>query len=232
MTNTDTFGRLPDVLPVDPMRWAEAWLKDAIAAGLQDNPNAMTIATVGADHQPSARVVLCKEFVPDPGYVVFYTNYESRKAEELARNSKAAALFHWDAFGRQIRIEGIVSRSPTAESDEYFASRGWGSQLGAWGSDQSRAIDSREQLVAQIRQRGAKLGLSLADSTEELDNDEIPVISRPPYWGGFRLWAHAIELWISGSDRIHDRARWTRNLARDRADEVTATQWIGTRLQP
>ena len=232
MTDNETLDRLPDSLPDDPMHWADAWLKEATAAALQTNPNSMTIVSVDANEQPSARIVLCKDFVPDPGYLVFYTNYESRKARELTSNPKSAALFHWDAFGRQVRIEGTVVRSPEAESDRYFASRGWGSQLGAWGSDQSEAIDSKEQLVAQIRQRGTNLGLSLADGTQQLTNDTIPEISRPPHWGGFRLWANAIELWISGEDRIHDRARWTRDIVRSSEDRFATTPWSGTRLQP
>jgi pyridoxamine 5'-phosphate oxidase len=232
LTDNETLDRLPDSLPDDPMHWADAWLKEATAAALQTNPNSMTIVSVDANEQPSARLVLCKDFVPDPGYLVFYTNYQSRKARELTSNPKSAALFHWDAFGRQVRIEGTVVRSPEAESDRYFASRGWGSQLGAWGSDQSEAIDSKEQLVAQIRQRGANLGLSLADGTQQLTNGTIPGICRPPHWGGFRLWANAIELWISGEDRIHDRGRWTRDIVRSSEDRFTTTPWSGTRLQP
>jgi pyridoxamine 5'-phosphate oxidase len=192
----------------------------------------MTIVSVGDGDQPSARVVLCKKFVPDPGYLVFYTNYRSRKALEFAENPKAAALFHWDALGRQIRIEGVVAQSPEAESDEYFASRDWGSQLGAWGSDQSEQIASKEALVSQIRERGAALGLTLSDGTQEIVEKKIPHIARPPHWGGFRLWAHAIELWISGADRIHDRGRWTRNIVRASEGKFTTTPWSGNRLQP
>ena len=103
--------------------------------------------------QPSARVVLCKEFIAlIPGYLVFYTNYKSDKARQIASNDKVALLFHWDSFGRQVRIEGQAVLSPAEESDTYFASRDWGSQLGAWGSDQSSPLESRAALIAQVEQ--------------------------------------------------------------------------------
>ncbi len=224
--------RLPDELPSDPMHWADAWLKEAMAARNQPNPNSMTIASIGPDAQPTARVVLCKDFVPDPGYLVFYTNYRSQKSVELTANPSAAALMHWDILGRQIRIEGTVVRSPEEESDEYFATRDWGSQLGAWGSDQSASIESHEALVVQIRQRAADLGIELGTDTQTLSNQNVPHIPRPPHWGGFRLWANAIELWISGKSRIHDRARWQRDIVRSSAHTFSTTPWTGTRLQP
>ena len=224
--------RLPDELPSDPMHWADAWLKEAMAARNQPNPNSMTIASVGPDAQPTARVVLCKDFVPDPGYLVFYTNYRSQKSVELTANPSAAALMHWDILGRQIRIEGTVVRSPEEESDEYFATRDWGSQLGAWGSDQSASIESHEALVVQIRQRAADLGIELGTDTQTLSNQNVPHIPRPPHWGGFRLWANAIELWISGKSRIHDRARWQRDIVRSSAHTFSTTPWTGKRLQP
>ena len=224
--------RLPDDLPSDPMHWADAWLKEAIATKVQRNPNSMTIATVSPDSQPSARVVLCKDFLPDPGYLVFYTNYRSMKSMDLTTNPSAAALLHWDALGRQIRIEGKVVRSPDEESDAYFASRDWGSQLGAWGSDQSEPIASHAALVSQIRQRATDLGLALDAEAQILEDSNIPDIARPAHWGGFRLWATAIELWIEGKNRIHDRARWRRDVVRASAHTFSATPWAGTRLQP
>jgi pyridoxamine 5'-phosphate oxidase len=224
--------RLPDELPSDPMHWADAWLKEAVAAKVQRNPNSMTIASVGADSKPSSRVVLIKEFVPDPGYLVFYTNYRSKKSLELAANPNAAALMHWDPMGRQIRIEGTVVRTPEAESDDYFSTRDWGSQLGAWGSDQSETIESHEALVKQIGQRAVDLGLSLDPDTQMLSDDNIPHIPRPPHWGGFRLWATMIELWIEGKDRIHDRASWQRDIVRASEHTFSITPWVGTRLQP
>jgi pyridoxamine 5'-phosphate oxidase len=232
LTHKETLDRLPEKLPEDPMHWADGWLKEAIAGNAQRNPNAMTIVSVGDGGQPSARVVLCKQFVPEPGYVVFYTNYRSRKAQELERNAKAAALFHWDSMGRQIRIEGLVVRSPEDESDAYFASRDWGSQLGAWGSDQSEPIASKAELVEQIRKRGTSLGLTLGDGTQTLEQQSAPDIPRPAHWGGLRLWANRVELWIEGADRIHDRGLWTRDIVRSAAHQFTVTPWSGGRLQP
>jgi pyridoxamine 5'-phosphate oxidase len=229
--STNSTG-LPADLPDDPMHWADAWLKEATAAAVQRNPNSMTIVSVNAEGQPSARVVLCKHLVPDPGYLVFYTNYHSRKGAELNANPKAAALFHWDALGRQIRIEGIVVRSPAEESDAYFAGRDWGSQLGAWGSDQSEPVESKAALVSQIRRRGSKLGLSLDAGTEMLTDDNVPHIQRPPHWGGFRLWATDVELWLEGADRIHDRGKWSRDIIRASGEKFTTTPWTSTRLQP
>jgi pyridoxamine 5'-phosphate oxidase len=176
--------------------------------------------------------VLCKDFVPDPGYLVFYTNYNSEKALQIAENPQTAALFHWDALGRQIRIEGISIRSPDAESDAYFASRDWGSQLGAWGSDQSATIPSKQALVAQIKERAAALGISLDGDTQTLADGPVPHIDRPPHWGGFRLWATSVELWVEGKDRIHDRANWTRELVRTSEHLFSTTPWVGSRLQP
>ena len=122
---------LPDPLPVDPMPLAAAWLRDATDGNIQRNPNSMALATTDAGGRPSVRVVLCKEIVIEPGYLVFYTNYESRKGRELAAKPWAAVVFHWDAMGRQLRVEGPVVRSPASESDDYFASRPWQSRLAA-----------------------------------------------------------------------------------------------------
>ena len=218
---------LPDELPGNPMHWAETWLRAATDDRVQRNPNAMTLATVGDDGKPSARVVLCKSFVADRGYVVLYTNYESRKCAELDVNPHVSLVFHWDSIGRQIRIEGIAVRSPAAESDAYFATRDHGSQLGAWGSDQSRTLSSRAALRQQLADRGAEL---------ERARQGADGLRRLPHWGGIRVWATAIELWIEGKDRVHDRARWTRELhpgSEENADDAfAATAWTGTRLQP
>ncbi len=227
-----TANRLPDELPADPMHWADAWIKEATAGTVQRNPTSMTLVTVDTFSAPSARVVLCKEFVPDPGYLVFHTNYNSRKVKELDQCANVAAVFHWDALGRQIRIEGQAVRSPESESDAYFKTREWGSQLSAWGSDQSDELESREALRQQLRERAAGLGLSVADDLQSLASAEQPNIERPPHWGGIRIWASAIELWIEGSDRIHDRGAWKRELSRASEYEFNATPWIGRRLQP
>ncbi len=222
---------LPLELPGNPMLVAESWLGEAMDQALQRNPNAMTLATVGSEGQPSGRVVLCKAFVADPGYLVFYTNYRSRKVRELADHPQVAAVFHWDSLGRQVRIEGIAVQSPAAESDAYFTTRPWGSQLGAWGSDQSAPVESRDALIAQVKERAAELGLQLDGDTQTLAA-AAPPIPRPPHWGGIRIWVSAIELWIEGPDRIHDRACWQRTLSRQDEHSFSATPWVGTRLQP
>ena len=232
MSKPKTVDRLPDELPTDPMHWADAWIKEATTSEVQRNPTSMTLVTVDAASCPSARVVLCKEFVPDPGYLVFHTNYNSKKVKELDQCSNVAAVFHWDALGRQIRIEGQAVRSSAAESDAYFKTREWSSQLGAWGSDQSEELESREALMQQLRERAAGLGLSVTDDLQSLKDSEQPMINRPPHWGGVRVWASAIELWIEGRDRIHDRGAWRRELSRASEYEFNVTPWIGRRLQP
>jgi len=214
------------------MDWAKAWLDKAVQKKVQRNPNSMTVVTVSEDGQPSARVVLCKEFIANPGYVVFYTNYKSDKARQIARNDKVALLFHWDSFGRQVRIEGQAVLSPVEESDTYFASRDWGSQLGAWGSDQSAPLESRAALIAQVGRRAVRLGVDAAKNLKSIAIADQPVIQRPPHWGGIRVWANRIELWIEGSDRIHDRARWDRSLVANEDDTFMVGEWTGTRLQP
>jgi pyridoxamine 5'-phosphate oxidase len=230
MTGTDASfltadGLLPTPLPADPMPVAAAWLAEATERALQPNPNALVITTVGRESQPAARVVLCKDFVADPGYLVFYTNYQSRKAREIAANSRVGALFHWDGLGRQVRIEGIAVRSPAEESDAYFASRPRGSQLGAWASDQSEPVASREVLLEQLHGRAAELGVTVPP-------EEAAEISRPPHWGGYRLWALRVELWTEGASRIHDRALWERRLTRDSEHSFETGAWQCTRLQP
>ena len=192
----------------------------------------MTLVTVSDSDQPSARVVLCKDFVADPGYVVFYTNYKSQKVADIQTQPKVAATFHWDALGRQIRLEGIAVNSPEKESDDYFATRDWGSQLGAWGSDQSAPLESRQALRDQVFDRARTLGVDVKDDLQSLNDDQVPAISRPPHWGGIRIWPTRIELWVEGADRIHDRAVWSRTLHPSGNYDFKAGPWVGTRLQP
>ncbi len=232
MSDPCTATRLPTVLPTDPMDWAKAWLDQAVTDKVQRNPNSMTVITVNEDAQPSGRVVLCKDFVADPGYVVFYTNYNSDKVQHLSGNDKVALIFHWDMFGRQVRLEGQAVRSPAAESDAYFASRDWGSQLGAWGSDQSAPLESRAAMLAQLSRRALKLGIGVARNLKSIAVEDRPVIARPAHWGGIRVWVHRIELWIEGTDRIHERARWDREIVRRDDDTFDVGTWAGTRLQP
>lgn len=215
--------RLPDELPADPMPMAKAWLDKAMGDRIQPNPNAVYIATVGADGQPSLRAVLCKELVPDPGYAIFYTNLEGRKAKEIAQNPRVALLLHWDDWDRQVRIEGRAVQCPPEESDRYFATRSVASRIGAWSSAQSRPIESRAALMARVTQTMLKLGVAIDDP-----NAEVP---RPDNWGGFRVWAEHVELWVGQQSRVHDRARWSRELTAT-ADGFDCGAWSATRLQP
>ena len=205
------------------------WLDHAWAVRPQPNPHAVVLATVAQNGQPSARLVLCKEINVELGYCVFYTNYRSRKAIELARNDRASMVFFWDGLHRQIRIEGRVTKSPAEESDMYFATRDWDKQLSAWCSDQSAPIDSRsamhEKVIATARH------LKLVDERGQFPNREpSEPIPRPPYWGGYRLWAGAVELWTEGEGRVHDRGYWQRNLGEIPGGHHGS--WRATRLQP
>jgi pyridoxamine 5'-phosphate oxidase len=209
---------LGNPLPAEPLMLASEWLAEAWRRRLQPNPNAMTLATSTLEGWPTARIVLCKDVVGVPGYVVFYTNFQSRKGLELAANPRAAAVMHWDHMRRQVRIEGLVETAPAADSDAYFASRARGSRIGAWASAQSKPVASREELLAAVR-----------EATERFGTGEVP---RPSFWGGYRLWADAVELWVEGDARIHDRARWTRSLQRAADGSMRPGPWSVTRLQP
>lgn len=215
---------LPEPLPDDPLPLAAAWYRHALETRVQPNPDAMVLATVDGAGRPSARVVLCKQFAPDAGYLVFFTNYGSRKAAELDGQRHAAAVFHWDALRRQVRIEGSVERSPAAESDSYFASRSWRSRIGAWASRQSRPVGTRAALLARVGTTAERFGVSLTDGRLTARDDAEPGVPRPDYWGGYRLMIERIELWAEGADRIHDRGCWTR--------ATPAGQWRNTRLEP
>jgi pyridoxamine 5'-phosphate oxidase len=226
---------LPDPLPAEPLHVVNRWLAESWQLRQQPNPNSMVIATVGPDGQPSARVVLCKEIVPQPGYLVFFTNYLSRKGQQITQNPRAAAVMHWDALHRQVRIEGPVVKAPEADSDAYFASRPWQSRLGAWASAQSEPIGSRKELQAAVAKAAQRFGTPAPDSASSLTDADI-VVPRPPHWGGFHLWADSVELWVEGEARIHDRARWTRTLSEAAYGQMDGYMntgpWTSTRLQP
>lgn len=191
----------------------------------------MTLATVDNSSRPSARVVLIKDLSREEGYLTFYSHYESRKAAELAANSNAAGVLHWDKLGRQIRFEGCVVRSPEDESDAYFATRPTESQLNAWVSEQSRPLadTSLLELRRLEKSREFSLGAKGKDNDETSERIELP---RPDFWGGFRFWFSAVELWQEGEDRYHDRLRYERTLSPDTDDTFAAGNWSWQRLQP
>jgi len=222
---------LPDPLPQNPLALASQWLTEAWAAKSQPNPNAMVLATAGPEGRPSARVVLCKEIAPGPGYVVFYTNYLSAKGKQLKDNPRAAAVLHWDALHRQVRLEGTVAFAPAKDSDAYFASRSWPKRIAAWSSSQSEPVASRAALLQQLADTAARFGTPVPGS-EQASAAEDHDVPRPPHWGGYRLWADLVELWVEGDARVHDRARWVRTLARESDGSFRAGAWSATRLQP
>ncbi len=208
---------LPEPLPGEPLTLVTAWLAEATRRAEQPNPNAMVLATSDRAGRPSARVVLCKEIDAVGGSVRFVSNYLSRKGRELAANPRAALLFHWDHLHRQVRMEGIVEQALAADSDSYFASRARDSQLGAHASQQSEPIESAAALQAQL------------DAVRARYPGNVP---RPPHWGGYVFWIESVELWVAGSARLHDRARWMRELSLTASARPVAGPWHATRLQP
>ena len=150
--------------PAEPLAVLERWLAEARNHRVQPNPNAMVLATCDAEGRPSARVMLCKGVAVEPGYLSFYGNYRSRKGLELAANGRAAAVFHWDAQHRQVRIEGPVVTAPPADSDGYFASRPWQSRIGAWASAQSEPAESRQALERALAEAAERFGAPMPDS--------------------------------------------------------------------
>jgi pyridoxamine 5'-phosphate oxidase len=199
---------LPRPAPDDPLPLTRRWLDDA-ASSIPINPWAMALATASADGVPAVRFVLLKSLSVDQGFVVFYTNYGSRKASELDATGRAAAVLYWPEAGRQLRFEGPVERSPDDESDAYFATRAEPSQLNAWASEQSRPIASPDDMADKLETRRREFG----------DRDAIP---RPTNWGGYRLGLDSIEFWVSGDDRFHERLRYRR----------TGSSWSSVWLQP
>ncbi|AVO48001.1 pyridoxamine 5'-phosphate oxidase [Melaminivora suipulveris] len=193
-----------DASHADPLAQFDQWLREAIAAQVPE-PNAMTLATVGADQRPSTRVVLIKGY--DERGIAWYTNYDSRKGRELAANPFAALQFHWIELERVVRIEGQVEKVDASESDAYFHSRPLDSRIGAWASPQSQVISGRGVLVANAAKYGAQFLL------------QPP---RPPHWGGFRLKPDRWEFWQGRKSRLHDRLRY----------RLGGGLWVRERLAP
>ncbi len=192
----------------DPMDQFRKWFDNARNAEILE-PNAMTLATVNKEHQPSSRVVLLKEIESDG--IVFYTNYNSQKAQDISNNPRVCLTFLWKEIQRQVRIEGIATKIPEEQSLKYFQSRPKGSQIGAWVSQQSSIIASRELLEA----KKAELELQYKDA------DSLPL---PPFWGGYKITATAYEFWQGRRSRLHDRFRY------HKADSSSVAVWQIDRL--
>lgn len=190
----------------DPFAITRDWLAEAKTEEIND-PNAVALSTVDANGMPNARVVLLKD-IEDEAFV-FYTNYGSAKAQELDQAGKAAFVMHWKSLRRQIRARGIISREDGAKADAYYASRTLKSRLGAWASDQSKPLESRDALEKALQQAIEKHG----------DNP-----ARPPFWGGFRLVPLELEFWADGDARLHNRFQWRR--------ATVDAPWKITRLNP
>ena len=190
----------------DPFAIARSWLAEAEDSEIND-PNAIALSTVDADGLPNARMVLLKEIEDDA--FVFYTNYESQKAQELDQAGKAAFVMHWKSLRRQIRVRGTISKEEGPKADEYYASRSLKSRLGAWASQQSRPLSSRTALMAEVAKVTALHG---------------PNPARPSFWGGYRIDPVEIEFWADGAFRLHDRFVWRR--------ESSKKNWAVIRLNP
>lgn len=201
-------SRLPR--SADPLGVLRAWIDEG-ALHAQGDANAMVLATATPDGSPSARVVLCKAIEDCPPAAVFYTNYGSRKGQELDANPRAAAVFHWPLHGRQARIEGRVVRTSDAESDMYFAGRPFLSRLGAIASSQSRPLTSRAELIRRVFRAAVRPGAASL---------------RPKEWGGYRMLIERVELWCAGRGRLHDRTLWIHT------PNAAGPEWTSSRLYP
>ena len=190
----------------DPLALFARWVADAVTSGLHE-PNAMVVATADASGAPSARMVLLKGV--DEAGLTFFTNYESRKAAEIAARPQVALLLPWQLLERQVRLEGDASRLPRAQCEAYFAGRPRGSQLGAWASPQSQPVPDRDFLEGRYRAAAARFS-----GQQEIDC--------PPYWGGYRVIPSVVEFWQGRVNRMHDRLCYRRG----------ETGWVRTRLAP
>ncbi|MGH7401293.1 MAG: pyridoxamine 5'-phosphate oxidase, partial [Candidatus Rokuibacteriota bacterium] len=186
---------LPEILPADPLPLVAQWFEEA--RPVVKTPTAMALATVAGDGRPTVRMVICRGFDAALGWFVFYSDRESAKGRDLAAHPRAALVFHWDVFERQIRVEGPVTHAPEADSDRYWSTRPLEARVAAAASDQSRPIASRQAFLEKI------------EATKRMHGADVP---RPPRWGGYRVWAERVELWVGQPGRAHDRAGWTRAL--------------------
>ena len=204
---------LPELLPEDPLALLQVWLDEA--SETVRNATAMTLATVTPDGRPAARMVICRGFDAHAGWLVFYSDRESDKGADLRVHPRAALVFHWDAFERQVRIDGPVTLAPDADSDRYWLGRPPEARAASAASRQSRPIASRGELLARVAEQTRTGG----------------DVARPARWGGYRVWVERVELWVGQPARVHDRARWSRELTR--ADGgYTGGPWRATRLMP
>lgn len=212
-------------LPEDPLALLAHWLDRAVQELAPHNPTAMVLATRSERDQPAARMVICRGFDREEGWLVFYTDRNSAKGRELHAHPRAACVFYWDALQRQLRIEGPVTVAPDEQSDAYFAGRPVGAQLAAWTSEQSEPLASRAELERRYQEVRVGFGINS-------DDGGPAAVPRPPQWGGFRVWIERVEFWVGRPDRLHDRACYERTLTRTDQGYVAGSPWQATRLQP
>ena len=216
-----TFGQgvalpLPDISSqTNPIQLFNQWFNDAIKSGIL-LPESMSVSSCDKNGQPSSRMVLLKEF-NDNGFV-FYTNYASRKSQDLTENNKIALLFHWNVLQRQVRIEGVVEQVTREQSEKYFHSRDRGSQIGAWASKQSSPLANKEELQKQE-----------AFYSEKFAGQEIPL---PEFWGGWRIKPHYIEFWQGRANRLHDRICFQRENIENETQKDQNNLWRQFKLNP
>jgi pyridoxamine 5'-phosphate oxidase len=216
-----TFGQgvalpLPDIsAQTNPIQLFDQWFNDAIKSGIL-LPESMSVSSCDKSGQPSSRMVLLKEF-DDNGFV-FYTNYASRKSQDLSENNKIALLFHWNVLQRQVRIEGVVEKVTREQSEKYFHSRDRGSQIGAWASKQSSPLANKEELQKQENYY-----------TEKFSGQEIPL---PEFWGGWRIKPHYIEFWQGRANRLHDRICFESAQTQPESENNPKGLWRQFKLNP